>query len=105
MSQTIISPKRLPRKIALLTGVAMVALGASSFAAPAIADDAAILERLDRMQKMLEAQQRQIEAQRAEIASLKEAKATTSTAPATATGQVQNQQAQIDALKSELHAY
>jgi phosphate-selective porin OprO/OprP len=89
-------------KFALLTGAAMIAL-----ATPAFADDAAILQRLDAMQKMIEAQQKQIEAQQSEIATLKRAKAEP---VAAANGsaiptQTASQQAQIDALKSELHAY
>lgn len=99
------------RKISLLTSVAMIALCAASFAEPARADDAAILKRLDQMQKMIETQQKQIEAQQSEIASLKQAKAkpvtaaSASNAPAATGQQAQNQQEQIDALKSELHTY
>lgn len=112
MHQKFVSRKFTPGKIALLTSVAMIALGAASFADPARADDAAILERLDRMQKMIETQQKQIEAQQSEIASLKHAKAkpvaaasATTTAPAATSQQAQTQQEQIDALKSELHTY
>src|SRR5258707_1019475 len=40
-------------------------------AGPALADDAAILKRLDDMQRMMELQQQQIAAQRGEIAALR----------------------------------
>lgn len=96
--------KNMKLKIALLGGVALLALGT-----PAFADDAAILARLDAMQKMIDAQQRQIEQQRAEIANLKGAKSapskTAAASESAAPAQTASQQAQIDALKSELHAY
>jgi phosphate-selective porin OprO/OprP len=50
----------------LLTGAALAAT-----AAPAFADDAAILRRLDQMQKMIQTQQKQIEAQKQEIGELR----------------------------------
>jgi phosphate-selective porin OprO and OprP len=52
----------------LLGGVAL-----ASLTAPALADDAAILKRLDAMQRMMELQQKQIAAQRGEITALKNA--------------------------------
>ena len=50
----------------ILLGGATLLLGAT----PALADDAAILRRLDTMQQMMELQQKQIAAQRGEIAAL-----------------------------------
>ena len=52
----------------LLGGAASLTL-----TAPALADDAAILKRLDAMQHMMEVQQKQIAAQRGEITALKNA--------------------------------
>jgi phosphate-selective porin OprO/OprP len=52
----------------LLAGVALAA-----FAAPAMAQDNAVLRRLNQMQKMLDDQQRQIEAQKKEIGDLSRA--------------------------------
>ena len=54
----------------LLAGTALAVLGA---AAPAFADDAAILKQLDQMQKRLDAQEQSIAAQKAEIGKLKAA--------------------------------
>ena len=54
-------------KAILLAGAAVLA------ATPALADDAAIIKRLDDLQKMMQMQQQQIEAQRGEIATLKKA--------------------------------
>ena len=53
---------------ALLAGTAFVFASA-----PAFADDAAILKRLDALQHMMELQQKQIAAQRGEITALKSA--------------------------------
>ncbi|HEY4344294.1 MAG TPA: porin [Parvibaculum sp.] len=95
--------KTMNLKIALFGGVALLALNA-----PAFADDAAILQRLDAMQKMIDAQQKQIEQQRAEITNLKHTKTVKPAAVARETpapAQAGNQQAQIDELKTELHAY
>ena len=95
----------------LLTTVACCALSA-----PAFADDAEVMKRLDAMQKMLEAQQHQIEQQRSEIesqsreiAKLRRSASTKSAVAQadakTSPAQVASQQEQIDALKSELHSY
>lgn len=53
-------------KTTLLAGAALIAM-----AGPALADDAAILKRLDDLQKTMELQQKQIAAQRGEIDALK----------------------------------
>lgn len=100
----------MKRSALLLAGVAWLA-----FAAPAFADDAQILQRLEAMQKALDAQQKQIEAQRKqiddqshEIASLRHSLAGNKTAAAPVSAppaQVANQQQQIDALKTELDTY
>ncbi|KAB7738774.1 porin [Parvibaculum sedimenti] len=100
-------------RLFLLTTVACCALSA-----PAFADDAEVLKRLDAMQKMLEAQQHQIEQQRSqiesqsrEIASLKRSgverkkSAVAQAVPQTSPAQTASQQAQIDALKIELDSY
>lgn len=100
-------------RLLLLTTVACCALSA-----PAFADDAEVLKRLDAMQKMLETQQKQIEQQRAqidsqsrEIASLRKSSAerkksaVAAAAPQASGAQVASQQAQIDALKTDLDSY
>jgi phosphate-selective porin OprO and OprP len=95
----------------LLGGAALIAA-----TAPALADDAAILKRLDALQRTMELQQRQIEAQRTEIAALKGvlkkkgAKAPVETAEAAAPSptpieaKVADQQVAIDALVGKFAA-
>ena len=90
-------------KTLLLATVATVCLSTTAFA-----DDAAILARLDAMQKQIEAQNRQIETQAHEIAKLRgqlTQKHEAAGAPMPAPAAVASQQQQIDALKSELTAY
>jgi len=96
----------------LLTGVCLAA-----FASPAYADDAAILARLDAMQKAIDAQNQEIAAQRSkidsqskEIKSLRQKLATTPAAPAasvaaTAATTTPATKADVAALQSELAEY
>jgi len=103
-----------------LRGFLYASAALAALCAPAYADDAAIEQRLNQMQKMLEAQQHQIEAQNAEIRSLRgalkkkgvrvEATAEPAPAPAPVEAQVQQQQVRlgdlerkVDAQEDELH--
>jgi phosphate-selective porin OprO/OprP len=99
----------------LLGGAALLAA-----ATPAFADDAAILKRLDDMQRMMELQQKQIAAQRGEIAALRgalrhngvpvapvqaaEAAAAPPPAPASVDDKIAQQQAALNALDARVAA-
>ncbi len=96
----------------LLGGAALLAS-----AVPAFADDAAILKRLDEMQRMMELQQKQIAAQRGEIAALRGAlrhkgvvvppaapAETAQAAPAPIEARVAQQQVAIDDLVNKFAA-
>ena len=95
----------------------------AAFAIPAAADTASVEQRLDTLQKMIEAQQQQIESQKSEIAALKKQSGSKKgKAPSSATSaalpppvesappppaletKVADQQAKIDALTMQLEA-